>query len=659
MRIFILLFVIILSGSARVFGQQQPKFRETPEENAPEGAESGKKKAIKSVIKNWYIHDGAAFRKTTSLDTLQDNFQNYHPAYKNSLTNSYTGNYGGPYLNNNFFKRDYSSKFYFARTREAYLLTPDSIKYFNTTTPFTLLDFSQSENRNTKNETRFNVLHSQNVTPKLNLTFRFDQARSDGQYNFQANKNNFVTLYSSYNSDKLNAYGGFIVCKIQNEENGGLLTDDLLLSGKENLIVRLTDTKTELRNTFFYTAAEYKVGSYISGEKDTVFKPFAGFIYSFEYAGNKKIFKEGKDADNSLYFNESFINPDFSNDSVTYNQITNLFQLKLYEQPGKKTTFGKRGFIGQEFVKITNPSVNFNGKDLVKATFPSTDWSGTKFENYTNIFVGGGLNRLEGNFWRWNIDGRIYLTGFKKGRTELKALITKPLIFLKDSATSFNIEGRIENITPDFLQQHFFSNHKMWNNDLKSEQRMTANVNFKLPSRNFEIGANYALINNYIFHDTTGIPSQTKNELLVVGAYLDKDFTFRNLHLRTRLLYQKASSEDYIHIPDFSAYVSLYYKMVLSKVLFTQLGVDTRYNTKYYADAYDPLTGLFYLQNQKKLGGYPYIDAYASLKLKRTRIFFLLMNVGSKFLNEEFYTTLHQPMNAMTFRLGVAWTFYN
>jgi len=659
MRTTFILFIVLFMYSFPVKGQVRQRFEENTEENANDGDSNEKKKDVKSVINNWYLQEKGSFQKKISLDTLQDNFQIFHPAYKNAITNTYTGNYGGPYLNNNFFKRNYSSDFYFAQTREAYLLTPDSIRYFNTTTPFTILDYSQSENRNTKNETRFNVLHSQNITPKFNVTFRFDQASSDGQYNFQANKNNFVTLYSSYNSDKFNFHGGFIANRVRNEENGGLLSDDLLLSGKENLIVRLTDTRSEIKSSFLFSNLEYKVGSYLTGNDSGVFIPWAGFIYSFQYSGNHKLFKEGKDADNSLYFNESFINSDFSNDSVRFTQLTNLFQFKLYEKPGKKATFGKRGFIGQEFVRIAYPSVSHNGKEFVKSTFPSTDWIGSRTENFTNIFIGGGLNRLEGNFWRWNMDGRIYLTGYKKGRTEIKALITKPLIFLKDSLTSFNIDGKIENNTPDFFQKHYFSNHKIWNNNLNSEQRISANINFKLPSRFFEIGANYALINNYMFNDTSGIPAQTKDELLVFGAYINKDFIFNNFHFRTRLLYQKASTDKFLHIPEFSAFVSLYYKMVLSKVLFTQLGIDTRYNTKYFADAYDPLTGLFYLQNSKKLGGYPYIDAYASLKLKRTRVFFLLMNVGSRFLNQEFFTTLHHPMNAMTFRLGVAWSFYN
>jgi hypothetical protein len=188
---------------------------------------------------------------------------------------------------------------------------------------------------------------------------------------------------------------------------------------------------------------------------------------------------------------------------------------------------------------------------------------------------------------------------------------------------------------------------------------MTAGIVFKSPKRNLEMGASYALINNFIYNDTLGLPAQTNKELLILAAFLNKKIVLGNFNIDTKFLAQKASSSDLIHLPDFSAYLGMYYKFVLAKVMFTQIGVDTRYNTKYYVDAYSPATGFFYLQNEKKLGNYPYIDVYASLKLKRTRLFFKLMNVGTSFMKEDIFTALHYPMNKMTFRLGLDWKFYD
>jgi hypothetical protein len=96
-----------------------------------------------------------------------------------------------------------------------------------------------------------------------------------------------------------------------------------------------------------------------------------------------------------------------------------------------------------------------------------------------------------------------------------------------------------------------------------------------------------------------------------------------------------------------------------SKVLYTQLGIDTRFNTKFYADAYEPATARFYWQDNQKIGNYPFIDLHANLKLKRTRVFFRVMNVGAGLLPGEYYVAPDYPLYRRTYRLGVAWSFYD
>lgn len=606
-------------------------------------------KEIAPKISMWKLDGYGAFQDSVSLDTLQDYFHLYHPVFKNSITATYLGNYGTPYLNNDFLGRYSNMDFLFLKTREAYLLTPENIEYFNTRTPYTRLEYSQSENKNRKNETRFNVLHSQNATPYLNFTFRYDQARSQGQYNKQESKNNFVTLYSSYNKDHLKIHSGFIINSIQNDENGGLMNDSVIYSGKDSELwdVNLNESRSEFKNTYLFANGEYRLGKEIQTVKEDsfIFRPIVGVLYSFEYQQNLQEFFDEEDSTNTFFANTYYGNS-YIKDSVRFRKISNIVQLKQYENADRKTSFGKRAFIGQEFVKASSPG-------------PIAEVFNRQTRKYSNVYVGGGIFRQTGNFWTWNFEGKFYLIGRNVGQTELSGIISKPLNIIGDSTASISIRGTLENLVPDYFQEEFYSNHVRWKNDLSMEQNMTVRGSFKSPKRKLELGANYAIINNYIYNDTLGIPSQTGKELLVLSAFLDKDFNYRNLHFRTRLLWQKPSNQEYIHIPEFSTFISAYYKFIWSKVLFTQLGVDMRYNTTYYADAYAPSTGLFYLQNEQKLGDYPYIDVYASLRLKRTRLFFKMMNIGTKFMDSGYFTTPHYPMNRMTFRLGVAWAFYD
>lgn len=620
-------------------------------------------KSVKPGVHAWKIDGFGAFTDSVVIDTSLNYFHNYHPVFQESLTASYVGNYATPYQNHDFFNRNAAVDFYFLQTRDAYLMTPQKITYFNTRTPYTLLDFTQSEHRTRKNETRFNVLHSQNINPYWNFTFRYDQARSAGQYKSQQSKNNFVTLYSSYNKDRLNIYGGFISNSIQNFENGGLDSSAVLLEEVDTdfLDVNLTSVRSEFGNIYFFTTGEYRFGRFIDdpnppevpegveGEEmlppPEIFKPFAGILYTFEFQNHTKEYIDQEDTTNT-FFQHAYYGPAYERDSIRFRKISNLIQLKQYENPDRKTSFGKRAFLGQEYVSLSAPG-------------PVMDVYNRQDRRYSNIYAGGGIFRETGSFWRWNFDGRIYLLGRNVGQTEINGNIYKPFSLFNDSLASVSISGRIENVMPDPFQEEFYAHRIRWRNDLSMEQRMTMNGKISLPGKHTFLSARYSLINNYIYNNSEGIPSQFGGQLLVLSAFADKDFVLGNFNIRTRLQWQKASNTDVLHLPDLSAYLSANYRFVISKVLFTHLGADLRYYTAYYADAYDPSTGLFYLQNKQKTGDYPYVDVYANLRLKRTRVFFKLMNIGTEFLDKEYYTIPGYPMNRQTFRMGVAWSFYD
>ena len=618
--------------------------------------EKAKTVDIKPKIGSWKISEFGAFQDSTKLDTMLDNYQIYHPVFINSITSTYVGNYGTPALNNDFFNRNSNVDFLFFKSREDYLLTPANIQYFNTRTPFTRLDFGQSANKAIKNETRFNFFHSQNASPYLNFTLQINMSKSAGQYNYQESKNNFITLYSSYNKDNLNIYSGFITNTVKNEENGGITGDSLLFNGAgtEFLNTNLSASKSAFKGTYYFVNGEYRFGKFIETEEDSaLFRPIFGVSINTQYERHKQEFTDEEDAGNT-FFKNTYYGEDYIKDSIRFHKLNNVFQLKQYENAKRKFSFGTRAFLGIDFIKTTTP-----GSDSTKYGGADTTRYESIINNYSNLYGGGGIFRETGKFWTWNFGGKIYLIGPKSGQTELSGIISKPFKVFKDSLASLVIAGYINNTVADYFQEEFYSNHFRWDNNFSMEQRMDVNGSIISPKLKLKLSGNYSIINNLIYNDYEGIPSQTNKQILVLSAFADKDFNYRNLHFRVRALWQQVSNEEYIHLPKLSGFVSAYYKFVISKVLFTQIGADTRYNTKYYADAYSPSTGLFYLQNEKKYGNYPYIDVYANLRLKRTIVFFKMLNIGTNFLDGEYITTPHYPMPRSTFRFGLSWLFYD
>ncbi len=641
------------SGSGRSTGTQSVSGVDTEKAEDGENAQKDQKPKIPSLIKVWELGDQGSLIKPAELDTTLWFYHNYLPFNQRSISNTFTGNNGGAYISNDFFKRTQNSDFYFVRSFDAYWLTPSQIQYFNTTTPYSLLDYSQSENRLTHNETRFNVLHSQNINSKLNFEFIYNQTRSSGQYLNQENKFHNIGIVSSYRSDKFISHSNIIFNRVQTQENGGIESGQAFgTTETDYLTVQITDDAiNKVQNNNFFTVNEYRLGKTIESEPDTAgyitetFIPRVGFIYELEYSGNKRKFTK---EDANGFFERAYINRISTTDSVKYTRVTNLFQIKFYEAPDRKYTFGKRAYIGYDNLSF-HSSTLWNYMNIRKTNTP---------EEFSNTYVGGGIFRDEGKFWQWAADGRIYLAGLRAGQTELHGYINKPLKIGKDT-TSLRIEGSLKTIVPEYFDEYFYSNHFQWTNNFDNINEMTIRSSIHSKAYKTTIGANYSLIGNYIYNNTEALPAQANAELLILSAYLNKDIDRKHWLIRTQLLVQKASNENYIHLPAFAGFASFNYRTVISKVLYTQLGADARYNSAFYADAYEPATSRFYLQNEERFGNFPYIDLHVNLKLKRTRVFFVLMNAASGLAGDNYFVAPDYPYYRRTYRIGVAWSFYD
>lgn len=171
-------------------------------------------------------------------------------------------------------------------------------------------------------------------------------------------------------------------------------------------------------------------------------------------------------------------------------------------------------------------------------------------------------------------------------------------------------------------------------------------------------------IKNYTYFNQQALPEQFGGNIQVLSATLSQDFKLGILHLDNEVTWQKSSNSTILPLPDLSLYHNLYIDFKLAKkVLSVQLGADARYFTKYHAPAYMPATGQFHLQptnDQVEIGGYPIVNVYANLHLKRTRFFVMMYHVNDGLINRPnaFYAP-HYPINPRLLKFGVSWNFYD
>jgi len=212
---------------------------------------------------------------------------------------------------------------------------------------------------------------------------------------------------------------------------------------------------------------------------------------------------------------------------------------------------------------------------------------------------------------------------------------------------------------PSWMLMQYKSNHFKWDNNFDKINSQT--IGASIQYRALQTGVNYFTITNYVFFDNYIRPLQSPKTIKIFNAFLSKKFTLGRWVMANQIVYQKKlDSTNFIRLPELLSKNSLYFNgSFFKRALIMQIGVDLLYNTKYYADAYSPALAQFYLQNEKKIGDYPYIDLFLVARVKRASIFLKLQHASSGLMERTYYSSPNYPMQGRAIKFGVTWRFYN
>jgi len=640
-----------------------------------------KKDTVVFKMKAFQFQDGYSRLKETRVDTSFADYETYNPILKKSLTAQTLGNLGASAQSNDYFQRSFdSNEFLFMRNFKDYGKWPADIHFYNTTKPFTLLEYGQWFVNRPKGESWLKVFHTQNVNPSLNWGFSYNSISSQGKYLNQEAKDNNLYAFASYNIERYDLWFTVGKNKFKNQENGGLLfpTDienpDLK---PENLPVWFDGTTAETKNSFGVIAHQYKFGKWIKQQDSTeIFQKFItrfAIMHTLEYSNNSRYFEEVEpnpsfdftDGRGKVYFYGSDHIPNIKGTTGTttlpstqdrsgQTRVTNMFYIKAVEATDRKFTFGKQAYIGNDLISVYYPRerlIYTPGQMMPPLGLHQSD-------KLTNTFVGGSIFRTEGKFWNWSTMGRYYIQGYRFGDFELSGQIEKPIRTSKD--TSFiKISGSMSNTTPDYFYNHYYSNHFKWENNFYKTYELKVGALYDNPFRRFKAGIKYSIITNFMYWNEASLPAQANSEFSVAQLFVKKDFKFGGLNILNSVLFQKSTTEVYMHVPEISTRNTIFIEGIYSKVLTFQLGADLRYDSQYYADYYSPALGMFYVQKKEKIGDYPWLDAFVNLKIKRTRFYVKYSNLGTMMIRGKYYTTPGYAAQISTLSFGLSWTFYD
>ena len=671
----------------------------------------------------WQLSETLGNRTIVPADTLALNFQNTNLVGGMTGEYNFLGNLGSPRLSRIFFNRQDDEPTLFMAPYSSFFVRPDQVFFTNSNVPYTNLTYYKAGNKVNGEErfkSYFSVNVNKRLAFGFNFDYLYGRGYYANQstshfnaglfgsyigerYQIQAVYNNFFM--------KMNENGGIA--------NDGYITrPDTMAEGKKEyssttIPVKMEQTSNRNKDFYVYLTQRYRLGfkrrvlkeeaqnnsvqqrfspaapttsiassiapadslatdslatdslpanNLAMGDnlsldslnsnhalpEDTnfveEFVPVTSFIHTFKIERARHKYQSVSTPDENAYYNKQGV----SRDSTTAFSVKNVFGIALLEGFNRYAKAGLTGYISHKFSRY----------DLMNADSMTVD----RFTEQ-EIYVGGELAKRQGKTLHYSIDGEVGIMDKAMGQFRVNGNMDLNFRLWKDTVNLI-IRGFVKNTLPSFYMRHYHSNLHVWDNDnMEKEFRTRVEGELNIDRWGTNLRAGVENVKNYTYLNQKAVPEQNSGNIQILSATLKQNFRAGIFHLDNEVTWQKSSNETVLPLPQISVYSNLYLLTKLAKkVLTVQLGADVRYFTKYNAPAYTPSIQQFHLQpenDQVEIGGYPIVNVYANLHLKRTRLFAMYSHVNQGMGTRNSFLVPHYPINPNLLRIGVSWNFYD
>ena len=671
----------------------------------------------------WQLSETLGNRTIVPADTLALNFQNTNLVGGMTGEYNFLGNLGSPRLSRIFFNRQDDEPTLFMAPYSSFFVRPDQVFFTNSNVPYTNLTYYKAGNKVNGEErfkSYFSVNVNKRLAFGFNFDYLYGRGYYANQstshfnaglfgsyigerYQIQAVYNNFFM--------KMNENGGIA--------NDGYITrPDTMAEGKKEyssttIPVKMEQTSNRNKDFYVYLTQRYRLGfkrrvlkeeaqnnsvqqrfspaapttsiassiapadslatdslatdslpanNLAMGDnlsldslnsnhalpEDTnfveEFVPVTSFIHTFKIERARHKYQSVSTPDENAYYNKQGV----SRDSTTAFSVKNVFGIALLEGFNRYAKAGLTGYISHKFSRY----------DLMNADSMTVD----RFTEQ-EIYVGGEVAKRQGKTLHYSIDGEVGIMDKAMGQFRVNGNMDLNFRLWKDTVNLI-IRGFVKNTLPSFYMRHYHSNLHVWDNDnMEKEFRTRVEGELNIDRWGTNLRAGVENVKNYTYLNQKAVPYQNIGNIQILSATLKQNFRAGIFHLDNEVTWQKSSNETVLPLPQISVYSNLYLLTKLAKkVLTVQLGADVRYFTKYNAPAYTPSIQQFHLQpenDQVEIGGYPIVNVYANLHLKRTRLFAMYSHVNQGMGTRNSFLVPHYPINPNLLRIGVSWNFYD
>lgn len=595
------------------------------------------------------------------VDTLLHNIQNERYWYNDTSFYQHLGNTGtaaqrlfyyppqqiGVRLGKNVFDR--------------YAYDPYKINYFNTRSPYTHLYYVQGA----RGEQVFEGLHTRNITPRWNAGAAYQIITANQQIGPAAGDrrarsfldNQAIKVFTHYRSENenYNLFFNFTYMQVEQVETGGILPDTVvqpgarrpaILSRFEEAPVQLTTAlNEEIRNNFhlmqIYRLAKENLKVYHVADWRTQQNRYEDINLGNYRTGLSNYV----DATNGKLNSVFTVYPNYYYSRTRTNDITNYKELQ--------NTFGVTGNYKlssyNAYAKLRNATMAYS-VEAPLATDTTSFGIVDHRDAFNQVLVGGDIRLMYKNLAELTGEAEYQLGSDYRvlGRARIGGA------FATLERTLFS---------PSRVQDYMLSNHFRWDNDFETSvtDRIGLGYAGAFGTRQFvKLNAHYTNIKRHIFFNQEAEPQQLSGNQRFWGADLSHHIRFGPVYFKNLVAYTNTDEADKVRIPDFLLESTVYIEGFLFKqALFSQLGIQTTYMSRYYADAYMPVTQQFYVQNHFQVQGYPVIDVFLNADVKTVNLFVKMSHVNDQLLQPVYFVTPYYPGMRRSFTFGLKWMFFD
>ncbi|MDF2158345.1 putative porin [Algoriphagus sp. CAU 1675] len=617
-------------------GQVNPNQRQVREAQPPQEGEEldGRRTLLDDSTRMVYGPNTALYfyekdLKRNSLvlypqDTLLDNFHNYDPVAKSGWKYQDLGNIGSAATPVFYQIPELIGTRSGFDAYDLYHRNPENNRYFDTKSPFTNMSaFFGGGNRN-----MLDIEFARNVNPRWNVGFEFHTIRARKTLNPVARDDNMATntaysLHTNYRSEngKYWFLGSFSRTRHLVNEIGGIIPPE---QDSTSVYFTYEDAKVWLR---YSQARDLRQDYHFYHE----YKVRDGFqvYHVFDRKNQTLIFETDLTKSDSLFFPQERLAKDSTLNFNDFAEWRNEF--------GFKGSFG--GFYYNAFTRLRNGrmrSRSLEEKDI-----------------FNEVYLGGELIGKISEKWSLRADGEYLLPGAFR----LHGLFVSPWLELEYTKALYK---------PTSMQQQYGGNFYQWSNDFSNIGVDQVKGTIKVDFEKFKLRPSLTInrVNNYVYFGADRKVAQNSGEAFMLMPGLQTKFNIgKKFKWEAEVIYTHISGDgkNAFRIPELFGNTMFYFDSpAFDENVFVQLGVDVRYKSSYFANAYFPAYQQFYLQDRFDVYAYPVVDLFLDFRINRTRVLLKYNHLNAGFMNQEGYFVTPDYTGYKSFiDLGITWYLFD